>query len=55
VQGIDNQIDPEGNHWAVWVHSDDQIEGAKKLLIEFRANPADPRFRQGAAPAGEIA
>jgi GlpG protein len=54
VQGIDNQIDPEGNHWAVWVHSDDQIEGAKKLLTEFRANPTDPRFRQAAAPAEKM-
>src|SRR5687767_10173319 len=53
VQGIENEAERDGNRWAMWVHSDDQIATASKLLEEFRANPNEPRFQAG-SPAAKL-
>jgi GlpG protein len=53
VQGIDNEAERDGDRWAIWVHSDDQIPTAAKLLEEFRASPNDPRFLAG-SPAEKL-
>jgi GlpG protein len=53
VQGIESEAERDGNRWAIWVHSDDQIPAATKLLAEFRANPNDPRFLAG-SPAEKL-
>jgi len=49
VQGIENEAERDGNRWAIWVHSDDQMAAASKLLEEFRASPSAPRFLAGSA------
>ena len=49
VQGIENEAEMDGQRWAIWVRSDDQIPDATRLLAEFRAHPTDPRFLVGAA------
>ena len=51
VQGIDNQIeaDPQGS-WSIWIHAEEELERAKKLLASYAAQPADPAF-QGATQA----
>jgi len=47
VEGIENREEPEpGGSWAVWVHSEDQLEHATTLLREFSENPGDPRYGQ---------
>ena len=53
VQGIENEAERDGTRWLIWIHSDDQIPAATKLLEEFRANPKDPRFQAG-APAEKL-
>jgi len=53
VQGIENEAERDGNRWAVWVHSDDQIASATRLLEEFRANPNEARFQAG-SPAAKL-
>ncbi len=53
VQGIENEAERDDGRWAVWVHSDDQISAAKKLLDEFRATPNDARFLAG-SPAEKL-
>lgn len=53
VQGIENEAERDGNRWAIWVHSDDHIATASKLLEEFRANPNEPRFQAG-SPAAKL-
>jgi len=53
VQGIENEAERDGNRWAIWVHSDDQIPAATKLLGEFLANPNEPRFLAG-SPAEKL-
>lgn len=55
VQGVENEVEadaPQG--WAVWIHSEDELERAAKLLAEFRADPANPRYRLTAAGADEL-
>src|SRR5689334_18628838 len=53
VQGIENEAERDGNRWAIWIHSDDQIPAATKMLEEFRANPNDVRFQAG-SPAEKL-
>ncbi|MBI3851796.1 MAG: rhomboid family intramembrane serine protease [Verrucomicrobia bacterium] len=46
VQGIKNEIEMEkGLGWAVWVHAEEEMERAKQLLADYRANPKDAKFR----------
>jgi GlpG protein len=44
VEGIDNQIEEDGQQWAVWVHEEDQLAQAGQLLKSFQAKTvaADP-------------
>lgn len=54
VQGIANQLEQEKDGWAVWIHSEDEMDRAKDMLSGFLANPADPKYREQAKKAGEI-
>lgn len=55
VQGIDNQVEVDKDPlWSIWVHSEDQLEQAKRLLEEFRTNPADSKYRRASAEAGRM-
>jgi len=50
LQGIVNQVERQKDgRWAVWVHSEDQLEKATEELARFRGNPADRLYL--AAPA----
>ena len=53
VQGIETQFERDASRWAIWVHSDDHVATASKLLGEFRANPNDPKFQAG-SPAEKL-
>jgi GlpG protein len=55
VQGIENKVEsqPDGA-WAIWVNDEDRLEGATKLLEEFRANPADAKYQAQARSAAEL-
>jgi GlpG protein len=50
LQGISNVVEAEKDRWAVWIHSEDELEKATTLLSGFLGNPADPKF-QGQARA----
>ncbi|MGD1085014.1 MAG: rhomboid family intramembrane serine protease [Verrucomicrobiota bacterium] len=45
--------EPDGQ-WAVWVHSEDQLEAGRNALANFLANPNDSKFRRASAKAAEI-
>jgi len=46
TQGIDNQIDPEGNGvWKIWVHAEEQIEASQTLWRSYCENPGDPKYQ----------
>ena len=53
VQGIETEFERDANRWAVWVKSDDHVATATKLLDEFRAHPADPKYQAG-SPAEKL-
>lgn len=54
VQGIANEVEAEKDGWAVWVHSEEQLEKARELLATFLGNPSDPRFHKESAQAREL-
>jgi GlpG protein len=45
VNGIENTIEEESDGWAVWVHSEDEIDDASGSLEAFRKSPEAPAFR----------
>lgn len=51
---IRNEIEAEGNTWAVWINDEEQVADAKARLVRFRANPAGPEFRSARSGANEV-
>ena len=52
AQGIENEVESDSmGGWAVWVHSEEQLEGAKTWLARFRADPGAGQFADAAAKA----
>jgi len=52
VQGIENEIEfSRDEGWGVWVNEEEKIETASKLLVDYRNNPADPKYQQQATNA----
>jgi GlpG protein len=54
VQGIHNQVEHEHDGWAVWIHSEDELDKAKSFLENYKTNPNDPRFHKHARRANEL-
>jgi GlpG protein len=55
VEGIKNQVEAESDGtWAIWIHGEDEIERANKLLRVFRKNPDDPSIKLAAERAREL-
>jgi GlpG protein len=40
--------------WAIWINDEDKLEEAARLLADFRANPADPKYRAQARSAADL-
>jgi GlpG protein len=53
-QDIRNQIEPDSDGWAVWIHSEDQIEVGQQALTAFLQNPADKKYQIAAQQAEVI-
>ena len=53
VQGIETEFEEDEKQWAIWVHAEEHLGTAARLLEEFRANPRDPRFQAG-SPAEKL-
>jgi GlpG protein len=51
VQGITNSVEQENDGYAVWIHSEDEMDRAKTMLGGFLANPADPQYAAKARKA----
>ncbi len=54
VRGILNTVEAEPEGWAVWIHSEDELENAQEFLRSFRSNPHDPVFHQESRQAREL-
>jgi len=46
ANGITNDVEKEDGAWTLWVHDDDLLPQAEKVLREYQANPEDPRYRK---------
>ena len=44
-QGIKNEVEHDRNGWAIWVHSEDELDKSKALLTRFSGNPNDDKFK----------
>ena len=54
AQGIENQTELErSGAWALWIHAEEQMDAAKALLDEYRANPRDPKYQEASRVAEE--
>jgi GlpG protein len=42
---IRNLIEPDAEGWAVWIHSEDQIEAGQQALAAYTQNPADRKYQ----------
>src|SRR5436853_5343342 len=54
VEGITNLIEAEKDGWAVWIHSEDQLEKARELLRTYLGNPKDPKYQKGSRQVAEM-
>lgn len=54
VQGIVNDVEPEKEGWAIWVHGEDEVPKAKELLAQFKVNPTDPKYQKQAREANQL-
>jgi len=54
VHGITNQVEAEKDRWAVWIHSEDELEQARQWLQSYVAAPNDPKYRQHAREARRL-
>lgn len=54
VEGIENQIEEEGKQWAVWVHEEDQLAEAGRLLKSFQDKTVTADAALMAAKAAEL-
>lgn len=51
---IRNQVEPDSGGWAVWIHSEDQLEAGRSALASYLQNPADARFLRAAEAAATM-
>jgi len=54
VLGITNEVEPEKEGWAVWIHSEDELVKATDMFKEFLGDPAAPKFRKEAIRAKDL-
>src|SRR6266446_4753022 len=54
VEGITSFVEAEKDGWAVWIHSEDQLERAKDLLRNYLGNPRDPKYQNKSRKAAEL-
>jgi GlpG protein len=54
AQGIDNEVEPEGAGWVVWVRDEERLEEGRRFLEAFRANPGDRRYARAGRDAQRL-
>jgi GlpG protein len=54
VNGISNIVESEKDGYAIWIHSEDELEKARDLLSGFQSNPNDPKYAQHSRQAQEL-
>jgi GlpG protein len=51
---VRNLVEPDAEGWAVWIHSEDQIESGQQALAAYVQNPADKKYEVASQAAEEM-
>ena len=51
VNSIGNNIEPDGDTWAIWIFQEDDLERARSEFAEFQDNRDDPKYKTAVATA----
>ncbi|HEY3863116.1 MAG TPA: rhomboid family intramembrane serine protease [Verrucomicrobiae bacterium] len=51
---IRNLVELDGEGWAVWIHSEDQIAAGQQALASYSQNPSDTKYRAASEAAENI-
>jgi GlpG protein len=51
---IRNMVEPDGEGWAVWIYSEDQIEAGRQALTNFLSNPTDAKYQKARQAAAAV-
>jgi GlpG protein len=54
TQGIEAQIDSEGDRWVIWVREENQLERSKAILDQYREQPSDPKYTAARRSADQL-
>jgi GlpG protein len=51
---IRHLVEPDAEGWALWIHSEDQIEAGQQALAAYVQNPGDPKYEAASKAAETI-
>jgi GlpG protein len=51
---IRSQVEPDSGGWAVWIHSEDQMDAGRQALEGFLRNPGDAKYKRAAEAAAVL-
>jgi GlpG protein len=51
---IRNQVESDEEGWAVWIHSEDQLDTGREALKSYLQNPDDPKYKEAARKAAAV-
>jgi GlpG protein len=51
---IRNLVEPDAEGWAVWIHSEDQLEAGQQALAVYLKNQSDPMYESASKTAENI-
>ena len=51
---IRNEVESDSGGWAVWIHSEDQIEAGRQALAAYLQNPGDAKYQRAAETAAVL-
>jgi len=54
VEGITNLVEAEKDGWAIWIHSEDQLQRARELFLTYLGNPKDPKYQKKSQQVAEL-
>src|SRR5436190_2667888 len=54
VEGITNLVEAEKEGWAIWIHSEDQLQRARELFLTYLGNPRDPKYQKKSQQVAEL-
>jgi GlpG protein len=54
LTNVRNLVEPDAEGWAVWIHSEDQIESGQQALAAYLQNPDDKKYQVASQAAEAI-